>query len=68
MGPVLRAAFAGREFATVEPLTVIRLRDPADRDLIDLVAVLDADPSALLDIQRVSELTTTGSVRSSASG
>jgi hypothetical protein len=50
IGPVLRSAFAGLEFESVEAGTTLGLGDEYGRDLVDVVARLSA---ARLTIQEV---------------
>lgn len=50
VGPVLRSAFAGLEFETVERCTTIGLREHGGRDLVDLVEVLAAAELTIQDV------------------
>lgn len=53
MGPVLRSAFAGLEFATIAPCTILGVREHPGRDLVDVVEALSA---AHLTIREVTVL------------
>jgi hypothetical protein len=54
MGPTLRAAFPGHQFATLDPCTVVRLRDVGSRDLLEVLRLFE---SAQLSVCEVRQLT-----------
>jgi hypothetical protein len=56
MGPVLRAAFAECRVATLEPCTVIRLRDAGNRDLLDVVRMFETARLTVREVHRLGEV------------
>ena len=57
LGPVLRAALiAGQPITTVEACSVLRVRDVMDRDLTDLVGILESAHLSVQDVHPVPEL------------
>jgi hypothetical protein len=57
LGPVLRAALvAGQPITTVEACSVLRVRDAKDRDLTDLVGILEDAHLSVQDVHPVAEL------------
>ena len=52
LGPVLRAAFATKSIATVET-TTLRLEVAEDRDLVDVIAMLDTNGVRIQGVYRL---------------
>jgi hypothetical protein len=62
VGPVLRSAFAGLEFESVEAGTTLGFGDDHGRDLVEVIALLSA---ARLTIQEVSVVPQASATRTS---
>ena len=57
LGPVLRAALiAGQPITAVEACSVLRVRDANDRDLTDLMGILESAHLSVQDVHPVPEL------------
>ncbi len=57
LGPVLRAALVGGQpITSIEACSVLRVRDVKDRDLTDLVGILEGAHLSVQDVHPVPEL------------